>query len=35
LFPQSKLTILEGDYDHRFPTTVLKEIGDHLLEWAE
>lgn len=34
LFPQSKLTILDGDYDHRFPTTVLKEIGDHLLEWA-
>ncbi len=34
-FPEAKVAVLEGDYDHRFPSTVLKEIGDHLLQWAE
>lgn len=34
LHPQAQVAILEGDYDHRFPSEVLSAIADHLLTWA-
>jgi dienelactone hydrolase len=34
IFPKANVAVLEGEYDHRFPTPVLRAIGDHLLEWA-
>lgn len=34
-FPQPKLAILAGEYDHRFPLEVQAQIADHLLRWAE
>ena len=35
LYPQAHVAILEGAYDHRFPSDVLAQIGDKLLEWSE
>jgi dienelactone hydrolase len=34
LFPRPHVTILEGDYDHRFPLDVQQAIGDQLLAWS-
>jgi dienelactone hydrolase len=32
-FPGTKLAILAGDYDHRFPLEVQDQIAEHLLGW--
>ena len=34
-FPQAKIAILPGDYDHRFPLDVQQQIADHLLAWSQ
>ena len=34
-YPPGTVTILPGDYDHRFPLAVQQQIADKLLEWAK
>ena len=32
--PGARVTVIEGDYDHRFPAEVVDRIGRQLLEWS-